>query len=80
MIRAPHLGLVLLTGLAGVLLCNLMLGLSFPIPLTRAEFGKSQTGTLLGLVLGVFTSSVWSLFVWLLAVPNPLAWLLHQGG
>ncbi|MGE4482122.1 hypothetical protein [Acidocella sp.] len=70
--RAPALGAVLLPCLAGVLACNLVLGRRCPIPLSRAAFGKSQTGTLLGLVLGVSVSSVWALLSWLLAAPNPL--------
>lgn len=70
--RAPGLGAVLGLGLAGVLASNLMLGQRFPIPLSRAAFGKSQTGTLLGLVLGVSVSSAWALAAWLLAAPHPL--------
>jgi hypothetical protein len=67
---------VLLAGLAGVLLSNLILGLKLPIPLIRADFGKSQTGTVLGLVLGVGVSSFWALIVWLAVTPDPLGWLV----
>jgi ABC-2 type transport system permease protein len=73
--RAPSLFGPLLAGLAGVLLCNLTLGLRLPIPLVRAAFGKSQTGTMLGLILGVAVSSLWALAVWLLVAPHPFAWL-----
>lgn len=76
MASAPNLLAPLLAGLAGVLLCNLTLGLRLPIPLVRAEFGKSQTGTALGLILGVGVSSLWSLAVWLLVAPHPFAWLV----
>jgi len=79
LIRAPGLAFPVLFGIVGVLLCNLTLGQSLPIPLVRADFGKSQRGTLLGLILGVFMSSVWSFFIWLIAAPAPLVWLLHQG-
>jgi ABC-2 type transport system permease protein len=78
LIRAPELAPALFGGIIGVLVCNLSLGLSLPIPLVRAEFGKTQQGTLLGLILGVFVSSVWSFAIWLVAAPNPLAWLMHQ--
>jgi ABC-2 type transport system permease protein len=73
--RAPALLVPILLGLAGVLLCNLILGLRFPIPLMRAAFGKSQTGTLLGLILGVSVSSAWALAIWLIVAPHPWAWL-----
>ena len=66
----------LLLGMAGVLVCNLTLGLRLPIPLVRADFGKAQNGTMLGLILGVAVSSVWSLAVWLLVTPHPLAWVV----
>jgi hypothetical protein len=66
----------LLLGMAGVLVSNLALGLRLPIPLVRADFGKVQTGTVLGLILGVGVSSVWSLAVWLLVTPHALGWLL----
>ncbi len=77
MVRAPGLGAVLLPCLAGVLVCNLVLGRRFPIPLNRAAFGKSQTGTLLGLVLGVSVSSAWALLSWLILAPHPLAGVLE---
>jgi ABC-2 type transport system permease protein len=51
-----------------VLISNLALGLRFPIPLVRAQFGKASTGTLLGLVLGVGLSSFWALAGWLLVI------------
>jgi ABC-2 type transport system permease protein len=71
--RAPELTAVLLLCLAGALASNLTLGRRFPIPLSRAAFGKSQTGTLLGLVLGVSVSSAWALASWLIAAPHSLA-------
>jgi ABC-2 type transport system permease protein len=61
----------LLCGMAGVLLSNLVLGLNSPIPLTRAAFGKQQTGTVLGLILGVSVSSFWAIMVWLWVTPHP---------
>ncbi len=75
--RAPDLAGVLALGLAGVLLSNLVLGQRLPMPLPRPGLGKSQSGTVLGLILGVSVSSFWALGVWLLAAPNPLAWLRH---
>jgi hypothetical protein len=68
----------LLACMAGVLASNLALGFRMPIPLIRAEFGKSQNGTLLGLMLGVGVSSVWALAVWLVVAPHPFAWLLAR--
>jgi hypothetical protein len=47
-----------------------------PIPLVRANFGKTSTGTVLGLILGVSVSSTWSFIIWLTVAPNPLAWLI----
>jgi ABC-2 type transport system permease protein len=73
--RAPELLPPLLLGLSGVLLCNLCLGLRLPIPLMRAGFGKSQTGTLFGLILGIAVSTAWALAIWLLAAPQLWAWL-----
>ncbi len=73
LVRVPGLSAVLLLCLAGALASNLALGQRFPIPLSRAAFGKSQTGTLLGLVLGVSVSSAWALLAWLIATPHPLA-------
>jgi ABC-2 type transport system permease protein len=61
----------LLAGMAGVLISNLALGLNSPIPLTRAALGKQQTGTVLGLMLGVSVSSFWAIAVWLWVTPNP---------
>jgi ABC-2 type transport system permease protein len=67
---------VVLTGMAGVMLSNLILGFRYPIPLIRADFGKAQNGTVMGLILGVGVSSAWALAAWLLAAPHPFAWLL----
>ena len=66
---------VLLAGMAGVLVSNLALGFRLPIPLVRAEFGKVQNGTVLGLILGVGVSSVWAMAAWLLVEPHPFSWL-----
>ncbi len=71
--RAPGLFGVLVPCMAGVLASNLALGRRLPVPLSRAGFGKSQNGTLLGLVLGVSVSSLWALAAWLIAAPHPLA-------
>jgi ABC-2 type transport system permease protein len=65
----------LLCGMAGVLMTNLALGLNSPIPLTRAAFGKQQTGTVLGLILGVTVSSFWAIAVWLWVTPHPFGLL-----
>ncbi len=65
--RASGLVPLLLVGTGGVLASNLALGFRFPIPLVRGEFGKSQKGTLLGLILGVGVSSAWALGIWLFA-------------
>jgi len=67
---------VLLAGIAGVLLSNLVVGLKAPIPLIRADFGKKQKGTVLGLILGVAVSSIWALLVWVAVTPDPLGWLM----
>ncbi|WP_298286415.1 hypothetical protein [Acidocella sp.] len=77
LVRAPSLAGVLALGLAGGLLCNLVLGQRLPIPLPRPGLGKSQSGSVLGLILGVAASSAWAFGVWLLAAPDPLAWLHH---
>lgn len=76
--RDARLLAALLPGMAGVLASNLALGLRLPIPLVRAGFGKAQTGTVLGLVLGVGVSSAWSLAVWLSVSPHSLGWLLPR--
>jgi ABC-2 type transport system permease protein len=76
--RLPQLAPVLLAGMALVLASNLAVGFRLPIPLIRAEFGKTQTGTLLGLILGVAVSSAWALASWLLVAPHPFAWLLGK--
>lgn len=73
--RAPDLLPALTLGIAGVLLCNLVLGQKMPIPLVRAGFGKTSTGTVVGLILGVSVSTIWSFLIWLTVAPNPLAWL-----
>ncbi len=75
--RAPELLLALIIGVTGVLFSNLLLGQKMPIPLVRAQFGKTSTGTVLGLILGVSVSSVWSLITWVAVAPNPLAWLIN---
>lgn len=69
---------VLLACMAGVGASNLLLGQRLPIPLVRARFGKAQTGTLLGLILGVGVSSAWALASWLLVIPS-LATFLQAG-
>lgn len=74
--RLPNLLPALLMGMAAVLACNLGVGYQMPIPLIRADFGKSQKGTMLGLLLGVGVSSVWAIFTWLLVEQHPFAWLM----
>jgi len=49
---------------------NLALAQSYPIPLTRAEFGKSQKGTIFGLILGVAVSSIWAFAAYLVVTPE----------
>jgi len=66
---------VLVAAMLGAMACNLALGLRFPIPLMRPDFGKAQTGTVLGLILGVSVSTAWSFAAWVLVTPNPLAFL-----
>jgi ABC-2 type transport system permease protein len=73
--REPAILADMLAGMLAVLAANLSLGLRLPIPLIRAEFGKSQTGTVLGLILGVAVSSLFALIVWLAVTPHPFAWL-----
>jgi ABC-2 type transport system permease protein len=73
--RAGGLLPVLGVGMAGVMCSNILLGFRFPIPLIRAAFGKSSTGTVMGLVLGVGMSTVWSLGAWLVVSPDPFGWL-----
>ena len=75
LVRAAVLLPGLLLGMAGVLVSNLVLGLRLPIPLVRADFGKTRIGTVLGLILGVGVSCAWSLVAWLLVVPHALGWL-----
>jgi ABC-2 type transport system permease protein len=76
--RAPGLLPPLIFGVAGVLVSNLLLGQKMPIPLVRASFGKTSTGTVMGLILGVSVSSVWSFIIWVVVAPNPLAWLISS--
>jgi len=76
--RAPGLLPPLIIGTAGVLFSNLLLGQKMPIPLVRAQFGKTSTGTVLGLILGVSVSSVWSFIIWVAVAPHPLAWLISN--
>ncbi|HEY1858244.1 hypothetical protein [Acidocella sp.] len=64
--RARSLAPVLLVCMALVLASNLAVGIRLPIPLVRAFFGKGQTGTVLGLVVGVAVSSAWAFAAWLL--------------
>ena len=73
--RARALVPVLLVCMALVLACNLAVGVRLPIPLVRASFGKGQTGTVLGLVIGVAVSSAWALAAWLLVAPHAFAWI-----
>jgi ABC-2 type transport system permease protein len=63
----------LLAGMAGVAASNLILGEKYPIPLYRADFGKTRIGTIFGLIIGVAISSIWGLATWLLVAPNPWA-------
>lgn len=72
LLRMPGHLPALLACMAGVMLSNLTLGNRYPIPLFRPAFGKTQTGTVLGLILGVAVSSLWGLAAWLLVAPNPL--------
>jgi ABC-2 type transport system permease protein len=61
--------------LAGAAASNLAIALKYPIPLSRAAFGKAATGTVLGLILGVSASTAWAFAVWLLVAPHPLAFI-----
>ncbi|MDE8346453.1 MAG: hypothetical protein POH28_09810, partial [Acidocella sp.] len=65
--RAPGLLPVVLVGMAGAMISNAMLGWYLPIPLIRTDFGRAQSGTLLGLVYGVAVSSAWAFLAWLLS-------------
>lgn len=71
-LREPNMLAILLAGMAGVALSNLILGNRYPIPLFRPAFGKIQTGTVFGLIIGVAVSSLWGLSAWLLVAHNPL--------
>ena len=59
-----------------MLLSNLILGQKLPIPLVRADFGKTQKATVFGLIIGVAVSSFWAWIVWLAVMPHPLDALL----
>jgi hypothetical protein len=61
------------TFMLGAILCNLAIGQTLPIPLLLPQFGKTRTGTVLGLILGVSVSTAWAFCAWLLVAPNPLA-------
>jgi ABC-2 type transport system permease protein len=63
----------LLAGMTGATASNLILGEKYPIPLFRPAFGKTATGTVFGLIIGVAASSVWGLAAWFLVAPNPWA-------
>lgn len=65
LVKAPTLAPAMLLGIGAALASNLWLGRRLPIPLSRAAFGKTQIGTLLGLVLGVSISAGWALAAWL---------------
>jgi ABC-2 type transport system permease protein len=77
-LRAPNLVPATLAGITGALLTNVTLGYRFPIPLIKADFGKAQNGTALGLLVGVGISSAWSAAAWLAVAPHPFAWLLGK--
>ncbi|MDE8348102.1 MAG: hypothetical protein POG74_01275 [Acidocella sp.] len=66
---------MLLAAIMGSILSNLMLGQRFPIPLLRPAFGKTQTGTVFSLILGVSASSLWACLAWLAVTIHPLATL-----
>ncbi len=76
LLRQPDLARPLCLGLAGVLLTNLILGQKLPIPLVRADFGKTQKATVFGLIIGVSVSSFWAWLVWLSVMPQPLGALV----
>jgi ABC-2 type transport system permease protein len=63
----------LLACLTGAAASNLAIALKFPIPLSRAAFGKAATGTVLGLILGVSASTFWAGAVWLIIAPHPFS-------
>ncbi|HQT39273.1 MAG TPA: hypothetical protein PK231_07595 [Acidocella sp.] len=73
--REGQLLWVLLPAMGGSIICNLLLGQRFPIPLLRPAFGKTQTGTVFGLILGVSASSLWAFIAWLAVTPHPFAML-----
>jgi ABC-2 type transport system permease protein len=77
LLREPKVLPVLLTFMAGAAFSNLALGEKLPIPLLRPEFGKARTGTILGLILGVSISTVWSFTAWLLVTPHPFGFSLR---
>jgi ABC-2 type transport system permease protein len=73
----PNLAVTVSFALAACI-SNLALAQNFPIPLMRAEFGKSQKGSVMGLVIGVAVSSVWALAAYAIVTPEPFAFL-HAG-
>ncbi len=77
--RAAALIPPVLAGIVLVVVSNLVIGYRMPIPLIRADFGKARNGSLVGLVLGVAVSSLWSVVVWCAVTPHPMAWLLQNG-
>jgi ABC-2 type transport system permease protein len=74
-LREPQFVAVALAGIAGAAMCNLALAQNFPIPLVRAEFGKAQKGSVLGLMMGVAVSSAWALAAYVMVTPHPFAFL-----
>jgi len=56
-------------------LCNIASAQRHPIALTRAGFGKSQKGTVFGLILGVSISTAWALAAYLIVTPHPFAFI-----
>jgi ABC-2 type transport system permease protein len=77
-LREPQFVAVALAGIAGAAMCNLALAQNFPIPLVRPSFGKSQKGSVLGLMMGVAVSSAWALMAYVMVTPHPFAFL-HVG-
>jgi ABC-2 type transport system permease protein len=71
-LREPHRLAPMIACMLGVGFSNLVFGEKFPIPLFRPDFGKTATGTVFGLIIGVAISSLWGLTAWLLVAPDPL--------